>query len=60
MDNQNLDQNQVGLNVVGFLIPIVGLILYLVFQKDQPIKAAGIGKWSLIGFAFNLFLIVFL
>jgi len=44
MQNQDLDNNSTGLNVLSFFIPIIGLVLYLVLKKDQPIKAAGIGK----------------
>jgi len=50
MQNQNLDQKSFGLNVLSFFLPFIGLILYLVFKKDQPNKAAGVGKWALIGF----------
>lgn len=57
---QNQDQNSTGLNVLSFLIPLIGLILYLVYQKEQPIKAAGIGKWALIGFAFDVFVLLIL
>ena len=38
-----------GLNVVSFLLPLVGLILYLVYHDKAPQKAAAIGKWALIG-----------
>jgi len=54
MENQNLDQNSTGLNILSFLIPLIGLIMYLVFKADQPIKAAGIGKWALYGFIFDV------
>lgn len=39
-----------GFAVLGFLIPIVGLILYLVFQDSSPLKAKSAGKGALIGF----------
>jgi len=32
-----------------FLIPIVGLILYLVWNGTMPMKAKEAGKWALIG-----------
>lgn len=47
------DKNSLGLNILSFLIPIVGLILYLVNLKDKPIMAKGIGKSALIGFIIN-------
>ena len=38
-----------GLNVVSFLWPIVGLILYLVYNDKSPRRAKECGKWALIG-----------
>ena len=42
------DANNVGLNVLSFFFPIVGLILYLVWKDQYPIKAKGCGKFALI------------
>jgi len=36
--------------LLGFLFPIVGLILYLVMHDTQPKRAASAGKGALIGF----------
>ena len=33
------------------MFPLVGLILYLCFQKTTPVRAKAIGKWALDGFA---------
>jgi hypothetical protein len=49
------DEPSIGLNLVGFLFPLVGLILYCVFLSDTPKKANAIGKWALIGFCVGLF-----
>lgn len=38
-----------GLNILSFLIPIVGLILYLTLRDREPKKATAAGKWALIG-----------
>lgn len=46
-----------GLNVLGFLIPIVGLILYCVMHAQTPRKANQIGLFSLIGFVLAFILI---
>lgn len=54
MNPANLDKNSVGLNILSFFIPIVGLILFLVNLKNSPIKARGIGIWSLVGFIIGL------
>lgn len=50
----NQDQNSTGLNVLSFFIPIIGLVLYLTYKSDQPIKASGVGKWALIGFGIGV------
>ncbi len=45
------DAPSMGFSVLGFFIPIVGLILYLTFNNsDQPLKAKSAGKGALIGF----------
>lgn len=43
-----------GLNVLAFLFPIVGLILYLVFHDKTPNKANTIGKFALIGLCIGI------
>lgn len=48
------DKPSIGLNVISFLLPIVGLILYIVYHEKSPIKAKAIGKWALISFAINV------
>ena len=40
--------------VLGFFIPIVGLILYLVNKDNSPKKAHSAGKGALIGFFVSL------
>ena len=48
--NVEVDKPSIGLNILSFLIPLVGLILYLSWQNSTPIKAKAVGKWALIGF----------
>lgn len=48
-ETERNDKRSVGLNIVGFLFPLIGLILYLCLKKDTPIRAKSIGKWALIG-----------
>ena len=38
-----------GFAVLGFFFPIVGLILYLVWNDRTPLKARSVGKGALIG-----------
>lgn len=44
------DASSFGWAFLGFLIPIVGLILYLVWKDKTPLKAKSAGKGALIGF----------
>jgi len=44
------DQKSTGLNVISFLIPLVGLIVYLTQKDSYPIKAKSAGKSALWGF----------
>lgn len=36
-------------NVLSFLFPIIGLILYFVFKSSEPEKASGVGKAAFLG-----------
>ena len=48
------DVSNTGLNIVSFLLPFVGLILYIIYHEKKPIKAKAIGKWALIGLAVGI------
>ena len=43
-----------GLNILSFLVPLVGLILYLVEKDKSPRRAKACGKWALIGFVVSI------
>lgn len=57
--NQN-DAPNTGFAVLGFLIPLVGLILYLVNKDTAPLKAKSARKGALIGFCVSLVLSIVL
>ncbi len=42
------DRPSFGYAVLGFLIPVVGLVLYLVWRADTPRRAASAGKGALL------------
>ena len=44
------DAPNMGFAVLGFFIPIVGFILYLIWKDKTPLKAKSAGKGALIGF----------
>lgn len=43
------DAPSAGFAVIGFLVPLVGLILYLIYDAEQPLKARSAGKGALAG-----------
>ena len=49
-ENSSEDSSSLGFAILGFFIPIVGLILYLVYEEKQPKLAKSAGKGALIGF----------
>ena len=58
----NIDQKSTGLNIICFLIPLVGLIIYLTQKDTHPIKATSAGKAALwgVGISFALGIISFI
>ena len=54
----NVDKESIGLNILSFFLPIVGLILYLVWKDEYPKKAKGCGKAAFIS-AVVLFVLPF-
>lgn len=47
-----------GWGVLGFFIPLVGLILYLVWRDDKPRRAKSAGRGALIGAIVNTAIII--
>lgn len=48
------DAPSTGFAVLGFLFPIIGLILYLVWKSERPLRAKSAGKGALIGLAVSI------
>ena len=48
------DAPSTGMGILGFFIPIVGLILFLMWRPTQPQKAKSAGIGALIGFIVNI------
>ena len=53
-ENVVQETSSVGCAVAGFLFPIVGLILWLVYQDTKPLKAKSAAKGVLISFVLFL------
>ena len=44
------DAPNIGMAIIGFLIPLAGLIIWGVCKNEQPLMAKSAGKGALIGF----------
>lgn len=49
-----------GWGLLGFFLPVVGLVLYLMWDKEQPAKARAVGKGALVGVIVSAVLTVLL
>lgn len=52
------DAPNMGFAILGFLIPLAGLIIYLVCKDKTPLKAGSAGKGAIVGFITNIVLVV--
>ena len=54
------DTGGFGWGALGFFVPIVGLILYLVWRLEKPLTAKSAGVGALVGFGLGiLFFIIY-
>ena len=58
--NQN-DNGGIGWGLLGFCIPIVGLVLYLVWKDEKPktAKSAGLGALISVGIVIAFYVLLF-
>ncbi len=52
------DAPSFGFALLGFFIPIAGLILYIIYENQKPLAAKSAGKGALIGFIVSIVLSV--
>lgn len=52
------DRPNTGLNIISFLWPFVGLILFISLKSKTPIKAKRCGKFALFGFILYIILVI--
>ena len=53
---QYYDNPSTGLNIISFLIPLVGWIMYFSKREHTPNKAKACAKWAWIGFGISCLL----
>lgn len=54
------DNSNLGFAILWFFIPIVGLILFLIYEEKKPKRAKSAGKGALIGFITKIVLAIIL
>jgi len=54
------DTGSFGWALLGFCIPIIGLILYLVWKDTQPLNANAAGKGALVSVGLSVFFYIIL
>ena len=54
VSTQEEDAPSIGFAILGFFIPVIGLILWLIWKDKTPLKAKSAGKGALIGFCVSL------
>ena len=52
--NPEQDSPNFGFAFLGFVIPLIGLILYIMWKNKTPLKAKSCGKGALIGFIIGI------
>lgn len=60
ISNTSDDNSSFGVAVLGFFIPLVGLILFLVYEGKKPKSAKSAGKGALIGFVTHIVISIIL
>jgi hypothetical protein len=62
IQNQTIseDKPSFGFAILGFFIPLVGLILFLIYEGKKPKRAKSAGKGALIGFLTKIALSIIL
>lgn len=54
--NANMQDAGVGMKILSFLIPIVGIVLYFAKKNEAPVYAKSCLTWGLIGLGVSFFL----
>ena len=52
------DKNNIGFNILSFFFPLIGLVLYILWTDEHPVKAKGCGKAALASVIVNALLTV--
>jgi len=58
--NDSKDHSNFGFALLGFFMPVIGLIFFLVYEGKKPKRAKSAGKGALIGFITRIVLAIVL
>jgi len=47
------DKNSIGMNILSFLFPIVGVICFFIWRKESPKKAQGVLISGIVSFCIS-------
>lgn len=53
-DYYHKNDSGTGWGILGFLFPLLGLILYLVWKEDYPNRASSVGAGAIVGFVISI------
>lgn len=53
------DRSIFGYNLLSFAIPIIGILLYVSWKQEYPVKAKNCFKWAIIGLITSIVLNMF-
>lgn len=59
-DNKKESIKSIFLIILGFFLPIVGFILFLVWKEKKPVKSSSTGWGSLLGLVFRIIVLIWI
>ena len=57
-NNVTHDNGGIGWSLLGFFVPLAGLILYFIWRKEKPKTAKSLGKGALLYLALYIMLLI--
>ena len=58
MNSRNEKTKQFIMELIGFIVPILGFGMWLYYKNTNPERAKGIAQWSVLGFITDIALSV--
>lgn len=58
IENTKIDNASIGWFILGFLVPLVGLILFLLWEEEKPLTAKKVGLGALVSAIIQIILVI--